>query len=74
MVDDIVRAGNTFKLVVDEEFGGHSGDPRSIFASLRAAVSKVESGVEELRGAKTPIRARDTGGAKGASSSECSPS
>ena len=37
MVDDIVRAGNTFKLVVDEEFGGHSGDPRSIFASLRAA-------------------------------------
>ena len=37
MVDDIVRAGNTFKLVVDEEFGGHSGDPRSIFASLRTA-------------------------------------
>ena len=37
MVDAIVRAGNTFKLVVDEEFGGHSGDPRSIFASLRAA-------------------------------------
>ena len=37
MLKAIVRDVNTFKLVVDEEFGGHSGDPRSIFASLRAA-------------------------------------